>query len=213
MGDIISKVAEYNNEKGAIGYTFKYFLTGLNQETHVKILSVDGIEPTAENIKNGTYPATVSLVCAYLASNQKETVKQMLDFMLSDDGQYIIEQTGYRRLTDRNVTARAENEIEAIDPAVYVSEDGNWAMSLYRKNNGEIIGRLEGKGINRKGYMWYYGDRDKTDDWPYQFELMGKMQGFGLKYNGESDSYIIGDAYGNGSMNIPAKGTILIRKQ
>ena len=213
MGDIISKVAEYNNEKGAIGYTFKYFLTGLNQETHVKILSVDGIEPTAENIKNGTYPATVSLVCAYLASNQKETVKQMLDFMLSDDGQYIIEQTGYRRLTDRNVTARAENEIEAIDPAVYVSEDGNWTMSLYRKNNGEIIGRLEGKGINRKGYMWYYGDRDKTDDWPYQFELMGKMQGFGLKYDGETDSYIIGDAYGNSSMNIPVKGTVLIRKQ
>jgi len=41
MGDIISKVAEYNNERGAIGYTFKYFLTGLNQEKHVKILSVD----------------------------------------------------------------------------------------------------------------------------------------------------------------------------
>ena len=34
------------------GYTFRYFLEGLHQEQDVKILSVDGIKPTTENIKN-----------------------------------------------------------------------------------------------------------------------------------------------------------------
>ena len=33
----------------------------------------------------------------------------MIDFMLSDDGQYIIEQTGYAPLADRNVSPTAEN--------------------------------------------------------------------------------------------------------
>ena len=212
MGDVISKVAEYNNEKGAIGYTFRYFLTGLNQETHVKILSVDGIAPTPENIKNGTYPATVSLVCAYLASNQKETVRQMLDFMLSDDGQYIIEQTGYRRLTDRNAEPKVENDIEQIEPAVYMSEDRNWTMSLYYKQNGRVIVRLEGNGVTVKGNMWYYGSDDKSDEWPYMLELFGKNRSIGYKYDDSNDSYIVGDIYGYYGKAIPAKGTVFVRK-
>ena len=39
MGGIVTQVAQYYDEKGALGYTFKYFLTGLNQEKNVKILS------------------------------------------------------------------------------------------------------------------------------------------------------------------------------
>lgn len=35
MSGVISKVADYYNEDGAIGYTFKYFLEGLNQEENV----------------------------------------------------------------------------------------------------------------------------------------------------------------------------------
>ena len=213
MGDIISKVAEYNNEKGAIGYTFKYFLTGLNQESHVRILSVDGIEPTAENIKNGTYPATVSLVCAYLASNQKETVKQMLEFMLSDDGQYIIEQTGYRRLTDRNVTARAENRFEEIVPAVYVTRDGNWTMNLYRKQNGAEIVTIEGNGTRIKGDMLYFSDAKQAGDYPYRCWPFGMNRYLSFDYDEENDSFIIGECEGFGNKIMPVKGTVFSRKQ
>lgn len=101
MGGVIKQVKQYHNEKGAIGYTFHYFLTGLNQEKGVKILSVDGVYPSVETIKDGSYPLLVDLVCAKLQDNQKEYVDKVIDFMLSEDGQYIIEHTGYGPLNDR----------------------------------------------------------------------------------------------------------------
>ena len=95
MTGIITDTAQYNGEKDAIGYTFRYFLEGLHQEQNVKILSVDGVEPTTENIKNQTYPISTYLYCVTLKSNQKENVKKLKDYLLSSQGQYIIEKTGY----------------------------------------------------------------------------------------------------------------------
>ena len=95
MGGVIENVKQYHNEAGAIGYTFRYFLEGLNQEKGVKMLSVDGVYPSVENIKTGAYPVLASLVCAKLASNDSPYVQQVLNFLLSEDGQKIIEETGY----------------------------------------------------------------------------------------------------------------------
>lgn len=95
MGGVIKQVKQYHNEKGAMGYTFRYFLEELNQEEGVKMLSVDGIYPTIENIRNGTYPVLAELVVSRLADNDKENVDRLIEFMLSEDGQYIIEKTGY----------------------------------------------------------------------------------------------------------------------
>ena len=95
MGGVIKHVKQYHNEKGAIGYTFRYFLEGLNQEKGVKMLSIDNIYPTIENIKNGSYPILADLVVSKLKDNNKEYVDKMIEFMLSKDGQYIIEKTGY----------------------------------------------------------------------------------------------------------------------
>lgn len=95
MGGVIKQVKQYHNETGAIGYTFRYFLEGLNQETGVKMLSVDGVYPSVENIKNGTYPVIADLVVSRLSDNDKENVDKVIEFMLSEDGQTIIEKTGY----------------------------------------------------------------------------------------------------------------------
>ncbi|UTY40265.1 substrate-binding domain-containing protein [Allocoprobacillus halotolerans] len=100
MTGIISQTAEYNGEDDAIGYTFKYFLEGLHQEQNVKILSIDGVEPTAENIKSKTYPLSTYLYCVTLKSNEKENVQKLKDYLLSPQGQYIIEQTGYCSLSN-----------------------------------------------------------------------------------------------------------------
>ena len=111
MGGVIEQVKQYHNENGAIGYTFQYFLTGLQQEKGIKMLSVDGVYPSIENIKNGSYPATVNLVCAKLASNDKPEVQQVIDFLLSDDGQYIIEKTGYGPIGNNSTEPIIENQL------------------------------------------------------------------------------------------------------
>ena len=99
MDGIVSHVANYYNEDGAIGYSFRYFIEGLMQETNVKILSVDGIYPTTESIKNGSYPLTTGLYC--VSRNEDDpNVQKVLDFLLSEDGQYIIEKTGYAGISN-----------------------------------------------------------------------------------------------------------------
>ena len=95
MGGVIEHVAQYNSEAGALGYTFRYFLEGLNQEKNVKMLSVDGVYPTVETIENGTYPLTVPLVAVTRKDNDNPNVRKVLDFLLSEDGQEIIRRTGY----------------------------------------------------------------------------------------------------------------------
>ena len=95
MGDVIKEVAQYNSEPGAMGYTFRYFLEELNQEDGVKMLSVDGVYPSVENIRNGSYPLTVDLCLITRKDDPNPNVQKMIDFMLSEDGRYIVEQTGY----------------------------------------------------------------------------------------------------------------------
>ena len=95
MGGIIDRVAEYHNEAGALGYTFRYFLEGLHQEDRVKMLSVDGVYPSAENIQNGSYPFTTYVYAVTLKSNEDPYVHQFIDYILSEEGQSIVYQSGY----------------------------------------------------------------------------------------------------------------------
>ena len=98
MTGVIKRVAEYNNEDGALGYSFRYFLEVLNSEDGVKMLSVDGVYPSLENIENGTYPLTTNVCMITRAGDDNPNVEKMKEFILSDDGQEIIRKTGYAPL-------------------------------------------------------------------------------------------------------------------
>lgn len=102
MLDVIDKVAQYANEEGAFGYSFRYFVEELSQEKGVKLLSIDGVAPTLENIENGSYPLTVDLCLTTRADDPNPYVQKMIDFMLSKDGQEIIRKTGYAGLQTEN---------------------------------------------------------------------------------------------------------------
>jgi len=95
MSGIISQVAEYHNEGGAIGYSFRYFFEELSPVEGTKMLSVDGVYPSTENIKNGSYPVVSGLYCVTVKGNKNENVQKVIDFLLSEDGQYLVEQSGY----------------------------------------------------------------------------------------------------------------------
>ena len=102
MLDVIQRVAQYANEDGAMGYSFRYFIEGLNQEKGVKLLSIDGVAPTLENIENGSYPLTVALCLITRTEDPKPNVQRMIDFMLSEDGQELVRKTGYAGLRQKN---------------------------------------------------------------------------------------------------------------
>lgn len=78
-----------------IGFSFRYYVEGIVGNSGVKMISVDGVYPDRENIRNGTYPLVYNFYAVYRADNKSENVKALVDWILSEEGQYIIDQSGY----------------------------------------------------------------------------------------------------------------------
>lgn len=100
MGGIGTQVANYNGEAGALGFSFKFFLTGMlgRKDAPVKMLAIDGMYPTDENIRSGKYPFTTNLYAITLKSNTKPHLQYFLKWMQSPQGQEIAEKVGYVRI-------------------------------------------------------------------------------------------------------------------
>lgn len=95
-GAIIQSVSQ---TKGAIGYVGLAYV-----EKDVKTIKVSYdkgktfIEPSMETAKNKTYPVIRPLYYYYLSSSEK-MIKPFVDFILSADGQKIVQEVGYVPLT------------------------------------------------------------------------------------------------------------------
>lgn len=87
-------IATYRNYSSSIGYTFHYFATQMPPKANIKLLSVDGVAPTAENVQNGTYPFVVT-VYAITTGDESENTQILIDWLLSEEGQAFIEKCGY----------------------------------------------------------------------------------------------------------------------
>lgn len=95
MSGIIDQVADYKNTTSSIGFSFRYYMEGIIKNPNVKMLKIDGIEPNIKNIKNDKYPITTSLYAVTYKNNENENVQKLIDWILSSEGQEIIEKTGY----------------------------------------------------------------------------------------------------------------------
>ena len=85
---------EWQGVQPAIGYSYRYYATTMYANPDAKILRVNGVEPSIENIQNGNYP----FVADFYAVTNGEPVgnaKLLIDWILSQQGQEIIEKTGY----------------------------------------------------------------------------------------------------------------------
>lgn len=80
---------------GSIGFSFRYYVDGIVGNSGIKMLSINGIYPNEENIRNGSYPIIQQFYAVYRADNNNENLKKLIDFLLSDDGQQIIDECGY----------------------------------------------------------------------------------------------------------------------
>jgi phosphate transport system substrate-binding protein len=60
----------------------------------IKLLSIDGKAPVKDRIKSNAYPFTATFY-AITTGNESENTKKFIDWILSSEGQYLVEQTGY----------------------------------------------------------------------------------------------------------------------
>jgi len=95
MGDIINDTANYRNYRAALGFSFRYYATELLKNDQIKLLSIDGVTPTVENIRNGTYPLVATAYMVTTDRPRSANVQKIIDFMLSPEGQRLVEETGY----------------------------------------------------------------------------------------------------------------------
>jgi len=95
MGGIIEQVADYRNYDNSIGFSFRFFATGMRDNSNIKLLAIDGVEPTPENIASGKYPFTANLYAITLKDNTKSTIEPFLEWMKGPQGQEIVEKIGY----------------------------------------------------------------------------------------------------------------------
>ncbi len=94
MGGMITQTAEYRNKNSAIGFSFRFYTLEIMRNDKLKLLSIDGIAPTKENIENGTYPFIADFYMIS-AKPRSENTKKIVEFMFSPAGREIIEKTGY----------------------------------------------------------------------------------------------------------------------
>ncbi len=81
----------------SIGFSFRYYMDGIVENDAVKMLSLNGVYPSAENIQNHSYPIVTPFYAIYRADNPNENIPVLIDWLLSEEGQALIEMTGYVR--------------------------------------------------------------------------------------------------------------------
>jgi phosphate transport system substrate-binding protein len=79
----------------SIGFSFRYYMDGIVGNDSVKMLSLNGVYPSAENIRSGVYPVVMQFYAIYRADNENKNIQVIIDWILSDEGQTLIEKSGY----------------------------------------------------------------------------------------------------------------------
>ncbi|MFT3969436.1 MAG: substrate-binding domain-containing protein [Micropruina sp.] len=86
--------AEYRNLPAALGYTFRWHAAVLNADPQVKLLTVDGVDPTDANLVSGRYPLTIE-VTAVIRKSPAAKVNRFLAWVTGPDGRALIRRAGY----------------------------------------------------------------------------------------------------------------------
>jgi len=96
MGSLVEVVSSYDNAKNAIGYSVFYYVNNMYGNDQFKLLGINGIKPSRENIMRGAYP----LEDYYYAVIRKDTprdhaARKLIAWLLTDDGQKLAASAGY----------------------------------------------------------------------------------------------------------------------
>ena len=96
MGGLMDAIAEYDNAKASIGYSYFYYVNTMYKRDTVKMIAVDGVTPSIETIKDGTYPIyTNGYIVTLKGISDDSPAKKWVDSVTSDRGSKIIEDAGY----------------------------------------------------------------------------------------------------------------------
>lgn len=92
-------------DENAIGYISLGSL-----DDSVKAVKVDGVEATVDNVKSGEYKVARPFEICISKDGVSEVAQDFIDFILSDDGQNLINEEGYISVASGNTYEASEKE-------------------------------------------------------------------------------------------------------
>ena len=96
MGEIVDAVANYDNAKGAIGYSYYYYVSSMHYTDQIKLLGVDGVVPSDETISDGSYPMiNQSQIVIRDDTPEDSVVRKIIAWCQSEEGAKLAEENGY----------------------------------------------------------------------------------------------------------------------
>lgn len=135
MGDIIESIANYDMGKYSIGYNMYTFTEKQYLNKDVVMLEVNGIQPNDKTILDDSYPIVIYNYMFYDKNNSPVTeyVEHLYQFLMHDEGQKLISDSGYVNL--KTFLDRNEEILLPYDPD---NEGDMIFFDFYNESKGEF---------------------------------------------------------------------------
>ena len=95
-------------------YAIGYISLGSLDDSLVKAVKIDGVDATAENIENGTYKVSRPFNVAVKPDLDNAVATDFLAFIMSTEGQAVVEEEGYIPVSDVQAYAGTQPEGKAV---------------------------------------------------------------------------------------------------
>ena len=99
MASILTDVSSFNEENKndmAMGYSLYYYFERVQMvlgEQYLKLISINGVEPTEENIESGLYPYTTNYY-AVVRDEENEKVDKFIELLKGEFGKEVVRNSG-----------------------------------------------------------------------------------------------------------------------
>jgi phosphate transport system substrate-binding protein len=96
MGGLIDSVANYSNTGNALGYSVFYYVNNMLAMPEIKLLAVNGVQPSPETIADGSYPFSNDFYAVVQATEPEGSpARQVIEWLESPAGAQLITDAGY----------------------------------------------------------------------------------------------------------------------
>ena len=129
MGELLEAVSNYDNSGNAIGYSVYFYTSRMNNLANLKLISVDGVYPDNDTIQDGSYPYVNDFYATISDSCVGTDARKIYDWLLTEDGQELLQLLGYVPVKKTNLTTDEE-----VPSDVKTIEDGPGSLSLGEDN-------------------------------------------------------------------------------
>lgn len=113
----------------------------------VKALKVDGVAPSVETVKDGTYKLQRPFNIAYKEAEIRETAKDFMAYIMSAEGQAVIEEEGYISIdTTTSYKASGAKGTVTVAGSTSVAPVMNVLADKYRALNPDVTVEIQESG-------------------------------------------------------------------